>query len=233
MEEREMRIVVTGAKGALGSVVVEYFARQGATVVGLDLGEHSHGLLADPDRQDVLWGASDLTRVDDVRRCFQQIDERLGGFDALIHCAGGFRWTTMDEASDEDIDFLIDVNLRSSLYVVRQALQVMKRQGFGRIVLMSSRSTIKPGKGEGAYTATKAGLNALTLAVADEVKELDITINALQPVIIDTPANRLEMPDAPHERWVKREELAEIMGTLLGPKGAAINGALIAVSGKL
>lgn len=233
MKTKEMRIVVTGGKGALGSVVMAHFVEQGARVVGLDIGLDGEGLMEDTERERTWWYGADLTKAVHVREAFGAIEEKLGGVDVVVHCAGGFRWTMMDEVSDEDIDFLVNVNLRSSLFVVRQALQVMKKSGFGRIVLMSSRSTLKPGAGEGAYTATKAGLNALAMAVAEEVKEVDITINALQPVIIDTPANREEMPDAPHERWVRREELAQIIATLTASVGAPINGALIAVAGRL
>ncbi|MFU8806618.1 MAG: SDR family oxidoreductase, partial [Bradymonadaceae bacterium] len=214
MEERTRVVVVTGGRGALGGVVMERFARQGATVVGIDITGSGEGLTEDGERAHTWWRRADLTRASEVRAAFESIEERFGGVDVVVHCAGGFRFTHMDEASDADIDFLVDVNLRSSLYVMRQSLQIMKRGGYGRIVLMSSRSTLKPGAGEGAYTATKAGLNALTMAVAEEVKELDIRVNSIQPVIIDTAANREAMPEAPHEKWVKPSELAEIIFTL-------------------
>ena len=162
-----------------------------------------------------------------------EIGDQFGGIDALVNCAGGYRWSQIDEVSDEDLDFLVGANLRSGLLMVREVVAGMKERGFGRIVLMSSKSTLGPGEGEGPYASTKAGLNALTRAVADEVKSHDVTINAVLPSIIDTEQNRQAMPDADYSGWVKREQIAEIIYRLTQPFGDPINGALLPVAGRV
>lgn len=227
-------VVITGAAGALGGTLTERFLEEGCTVAGVDLGIHeSPGVVEDPEHDRLRWVDIDLSNPAEVERGVSQIEEALGSIDGVVNCAGGFRWTPMDEASDEDIDFLIDANLRSALYMVRAVLPTMKEQGFGRIVLISSKSTLNPGKGEGPYAATKAALNALTESVAAEVKQSDVTINAVLPSVIDTPANRQEMADADFDRWVKREQLADIIFNLTQKLGDPINGALLPVAGRM
>lgn len=227
-------VVITGAAGALGGTLTDHFLEAGCTVVGLDVGlEQDERLVEDSERDDLHWAEADLSDADEVERAFRTIEDEVGPVHALVNCAGGFRWSLIGDVSDDDLDFLVDANLRSALYVVREVLPKMKDRGFGRIVLMSSKSTLNPGKGEGPYAATKAALNALTKAVADEVTEYDITINAILPSVIDTPDNRRAMSDADFDKWVKREQLAEIIYSLTQSFGEPINGALIPVTGRM
>ncbi|AWV88832.1 SDR family NAD(P)-dependent oxidoreductase [Bradymonas sediminis] len=231
------RVLVTGAAGALGSRVCARFSEAGLTVIAADLPQavpaESTEIHADADDKNLHWIGLDLREPAAVRDGVDAIEKNIGAIDALVHCAGGFRWALMGEVSDDDIDFLLDANLRSSLLLLREILPKMKAQNLGRIVLMSSKSTLNPQQGEGPYAATKAALNALTKSVADEVKALDVTINALLPTVIDTPANRDAMPDSDFDKWVTRDQLADIIFGLTQPTGAPINGALIPVSGKM
>jgi NAD(P)-dependent dehydrogenase (short-subunit alcohol dehydrogenase family) len=84
----------------------------------------------------------------------------------------------------------------------------------------------------GAYAASKAGVMRFTEALADEVKLQGITVNAVLPSIIDTPANRADMPKAHHDRWVKPQEIARVIAFLLSDAAAAVTGALVPVTGK-
>ena len=88
--------------------------------------------------------------------------------------------------------------------------------------LVSAKATLQPGAGMGLYTASKAGLNALTASLAEEVKGQDITVNSVLPTIIDTPANRRDMPDANFTSWVRHEALAEIIFGLTQSWGSPI-----------
>lgn len=231
------RVLVTGARGALGSAVCERFLAAGIEVVGTkrprEATSEEPALTKDEARDGLHWVDMDVTAAGSVRAALNAVGTELGHLDGLVHCAGGFRWTLIGDAQDEDLDFLLNANLRSSMLLVREILPGMKARGRGRIVLISSRSTFNPGSGEGPYAATKAGINALTEAVADELKGSDVTINALLPSVIDTPANRAEMPDSNFDHWVKREQLAEIIFSLCDTLGAPINGALIPVVGKM
>ena len=105
--------------------------------------------------------------------------------------------------------------------------------GRGRIVNIGANSALKAGAGVGAYTASKAGVMRLTESLAEELKPRGITVNALLPSIIDTPPNRADMPDADFDRWVKPEQLAEVIVFLLSDAASAITGALIPVTGRV
>ena len=87
--------------------------------------------------------------------------------------------------------------------------------------------------GMGAYAASKAGVHKLTEALAEELKADGVTVNAVLPSIIDTPANRSDMPDADFSRWVKAEELGAVIAFLLSPEAQCITGASIPVSGRV
>ena len=234
MKEAEKNlIVITGAAGALGESMVEHFHERGLQVVGWDVNAPGEGgLQADSDREGLFWQRVDVTDAAAIEKGLEEVESTLGVVGAVAHLAGGFRWSKIDEIGIEEIDFLVDLNLRSSLYMARAVMKRFKSRGEGRMVFISSRSTTSPGVGEGAYVATKAGLNALTRALAAEVKESAITVNALQPSVIDTPTNRKEMPEADFSTWVPRSDLAELVEYLLSESGASISGSLIAVSGR-
>jgi NAD(P)-dependent dehydrogenase (short-subunit alcohol dehydrogenase family) len=85
----------------------------------------------------------------------------------------------------------------------------------------------------GAYAASKAGVARLTEALADELKDRAVTVNAVLPSIIDTAANRADMPDADFSRWVKPEQICDLIVFLLSERARAITGALIPVAGRL
>lgn len=226
-------VLVTGATGALGEVVVNDFYEAGCTVIGADIDVDGDGVQRDEARDHLYWAGLDVADADAVDTIVSGIEDQLGGIDGLVDCAGGFRWTLMDDVSDDDLDFLMDANLRGGLLMVRRLLGGMKERGFGRMVLISSKSTLHPAEGEGPYTATKSGLNAVTKAVGREVADIDVNINAVLPSIIDTPANRDSMPDADYSKWVKRDQLADIIFRLTQPFGDPINGALIPVAGRM
>lgn len=231
-------VLITGTAGSLGKAVARRFTQDAASspdalpVVGLDLGYEHEEILVDAELENFCTRRLDATDPDHVRAVFEEVREAFGPVRAMVHCAGGFRWSHLDTISDADISFLLDVNLRSSFYMVREALADLKREGRGHIVLISSKSTLSPGEGEGVYAATKAGLNAIVQSVAREIASLDCTINAVLPSILDTPPNREEMPDADFDTWVKLDDLAHIIHTFTSPIGAPINGALLPVTAR-
>ncbi|MCM2277129.1 MAG: SDR family NAD(P)-dependent oxidoreductase [Oligoflexia bacterium] len=218
-----MRVLVTGASGALGSQVVQRFLSAGNTVVGL-------ARKAPRDREAA--GPSEWIELDagDAAGVNARVPEE---FDVLVHCAGGFRFGKIGELSTEDFEFLLNANVRSTFNLVARLLPGMKRRNFGRIVLVGAKATSNPGAGMGGYAASKAAINMLTLSLAEEVKGFDINVNAVLPSIIDTPANRTGMPHADPSTWVSVGELSEIIFSLTQPWGKALHGALIPVAGRV
>ena len=85
----------------------------------------------------------------------------------------------------------------------------------------------------GAYAASKAGVARFTEALAEELKDRNVTVNAVLPSIIDTPANRADMPDADASRWVTPAALAAVIAFLLSDDAAAITGACLLVGGRV
>ena len=223
------RVLVTGARGALGTAVVNQYLEAGCTVIGTDRLLNHEGIFPDHERHRLHWTRMDVTHPLEVATGIHEITEQFGAIDALIHCAGGFRFAHADTIGNIDIEFLLDVNLKSSVLLVREAVRAMKDQNFGRIVLVSSVSTLHPSGGTSAYTASKAGVNALVEAVSAELRPTDININAVLPSVIDTPANRRDMPDADFDSWVNAIDLANIIFMLTQPLMSPVRGALIPV----
>lgn len=219
---KSIKVLVTGARGVLGSAMIKKYAESGAKVIGTDLpGDFSK-------IQGVDFVPANLFDAKEVKSSLAGLD-----VDVLVHCAGGFRFAMADQTSDADLDFLINANLKSGIVMARELLPGMKQRNFGRMVFVSSRATFAPGVGVSAYAATKAGLNALVGSLAEETKDFDINVNAVLPTVIDTPTNRKDMPDADYGKWVKPSELSEIVYSLTSPWGKPIHGALLPVAGRL
>ncbi|MGZ3687291.1 MAG: SDR family NAD(P)-dependent oxidoreductase [Bdellovibrionota bacterium] len=222
MTKNSRSVLVTGADGALGAKVYERFLAAGHEV-------HATYHLEKPKSDaSVHWHQVDLG---DSRA----VHSVLGALkiDQLVHCAGGFRFANAEQTSDADLDFLINSNLKSAFYLVRELLPKMKERNYGRIVFISSRATLASPAGMAAYAASKSGLNMLVSSLAEETRKFDINVNAVMPTVIDTPANRRDMPKADFNQWVSAEALAEIIFSLTEPWGKPIHGALLPVAGRL
>ena len=227
-------VLVTGARGTLGDCVVQRFLADGARVIAVDFAKPSQAkLVPDPSLKGVERLDLDLADPASVEQAAAVIERHGLSVEVLIHCAGGFRWSHVDSMPLSDWEFLLDANLRSTFNLLRAFLPPMKARGYGRMVFVGANAALSPSAGMGPYCASKAGLHALVQAAAAEVKDKDVTINAVLPSIIDTPANRRDMPDADTSRWVSRESLAEIIFSLTRPWGDPVRGALIPVTGRM
>ena len=115
----------------------------------------------------------------------------------------------------------------------RAAIPHLKRSAAGRIVNVGANAALKASLGMGAYAASKAGVHSLTQALSEELKADGVTVNAVLPSILDTPANRADMPRADFAAWVRPEELAAVMLFLASDEASAVTGALIPVIGRV
>ena len=222
-------IAVTGAFGVLGTAAVHELLAQGAKVAAIDFA-------AAPRDADALKGASlhggvDLGQPDAASAAMAAVVARHGRLDGLVNIAGGFRWEKVAGGSLDTWDTLYRMNLRTAVCACQAALAHLPDGG--RIINIGANGAVKAGAGMGAYAASKAGVARLTEALAEELKERGITVNALLPSIIDTPANRADMPDADFSRWVRPGQLADAIAFLLSERADAITGALIPVLGRV
>ena len=221
--------VVTGGFGSLGRALATVLGEQGARVALLDR-TPAPADLADTDDRLAL-GQVDLASDGAAPAAFAQVMQRWQRIDGLVNVAGGFIWQTLGEGSLETWDRLYAMNLRSAVAASQAVLPHLGRGG--RIVNIGAMAALKAAAGMGAYAASKAGVMRFTEALADELKDRGVTVNAVLPSIIDTPANRADMPAAAFDRWVTPAALSRVVAFLLSDDAAAITGACIPVAGRV
>lgn len=217
-------VVVTGGSGAVGRVASRRFAEAGARVVVADM-------TPPPDEAGaVVYHETDVLDEASVRGLFERVASEYGGPHVLVNIAGGFRFgPSVEEMDESDWDGLLQLNLKSAFLTIKNVLPYMKAQGYGRIVSIAARSGLHGDPMVAHYSVSKGGVILLTQSVAAEVKAHDITVNAVLPSIIDTPANRAAMPDAKVERWVQPDDLANVLLFLSSEEARAVSGAAVPV----
>lgn len=221
-------IVITGASGALGKVVAESALARGARIAGVD---HAPSQMPATANRIELGGV-DLSNAAPAQRAIDSIVAHFGRLDALVNIAGGFAFEAVAEGDTSTWQRMYALNLLTALNASRAAVGHLAASGVGRIVNVGAMAALQAGSGMGPYAASKASVHRLTEALAAEWKG-KITINAVLPSIIDTPANRASMPRADFSKWVTPQELAEVILFLLSDAASAVTGALIPVSGRV
>jgi len=223
---------ITGAFGVLGSALARAAAAQGHRLALIDYAADAPAGL--PSGGDVLVQAGvDLTDANAAGAAIDAVAERFGGLDALLNIAGGFKWETLAGGSMESWYSLYRLNVLTASNASRSAMPHLKRSAAGRIVNVGSNAALKAELGMGAYAAAKAGVHSLTQALAEELKDDGVTVNAVLPSIIDTPVNRADMPKADFSAWVAPDDLAAVILFLASEEARAMTGALVPVTGRV
>jgi NAD(P)-dependent dehydrogenase (short-subunit alcohol dehydrogenase family) len=176
-----------------------------------------------------LAGPTDVTDEAAVDKLFAAVPRLWGS----IHIAGGFAMAPVADTRKSDVMQQLDMNFVSAFLCCRAAVRGMKGAG-GRIVNVAARPALewRSGAGMAAYTASKAAVAALTVALAEEVAKDGILVNAVAPSIMDTAANRAAMPKADYAAWPKVEEVARTILFLASPDNAVTRGAIVPVYGR-
>lgn len=221
-------IVITGALGALGAVVTETAVARGARVAGIDHAPSQREMT--PDRIEL--GGVDLSDAAAAKQAIDALAARLGKIDALVNIAGGFTFETIDDGDIRSWQRMYALNVLTALNTSRAAIPHLLASTAGRIVNIGAMGALQAGSGMGPYAASKAGVHRLTEALAAEHKG-KITVNAVLPSTIDTSANRASMPKADFSKWVRPQELAEVILFLVSDAASAVTGALIPVAGRV
>jgi NAD(P)-dependent dehydrogenase (short-subunit alcohol dehydrogenase family) len=223
-------LAITGSNGALGQAVAATLSRYGARLALLDHGRTSPTA---PPAGALHYGGIDLTQADAARSAMERVVKEAGGLDGLINVAGGFQWEKFEGGTLEAWDAMYRINLQTAVISCQAALPYLLQRGGGRIVNVGAMGAVKASTGMGAYAASKAGVEKLTEALADELKDRGITVNAILPSILDTPRNRADMPKSDFTRWVAPVEAAEVITFLVSDEARAVTGALIPVVGRV
>jgi NAD(P)-dependent dehydrogenase (short-subunit alcohol dehydrogenase family) len=221
-------VVVTGASGALGKVVAEVALARGARVAGVDYGTSQSAATANR----IEFGGVDLSDAAQAKTAIDAVASHFGRLDALVNIAGGFAFETVAEGDPKTWQHMYALNVLTALNASRSAIPHLTASGSARIVNVGAMGALQAGSGMGAYAASKAGVHRLTEALAAEWKG-KITVNAVLPSIIDTPANRASMPKADFGKWVTPQELADVILFLVSDAASAVTGALLPVNGRV
>jgi NAD(P)-dependent dehydrogenase (short-subunit alcohol dehydrogenase family) len=225
-----LQVMVTGGTGALGTAVVAALVAAGARCHVPWRSEAPAFPFGDHPQVRLVPGV-DLADEDAVRRLY----EAVPGLWASIHLAGGFAMGPVSGTGKANLMRQLDTNLVSCFLCCRAALAAIGRGGAGgRIVNVAARPALewRAGAGMAAYTASKAAVAALSVALAEEVAGDGILVNAVAPSVMDTPANRRAMPKADHAAWPKVEEVAATILFLASPANRVTRGGIVPVYGK-
>ncbi len=219
-------VVVTGASGELGGVLVRRFAAVGDRIVLLGrsidrLSSLVGELPGGPERHLAL--EADLTSADDAAAIAGQVRQRVGAATILLHTVGGYRGGTgLVDAPLEEIGAMLTAHAVSTFNALRAFLPDIRQADGGRIVTFSSPSAQNPSASGAAYAAAKAALEAITLSVARELASTKATANV---ITIRTIGRERRTETSP-------EEIAETVVWLCSPAAAAVNGARIPMHGR-
>jgi 3-hydroxybutyrate dehydrogenase len=248
--------LVTGSTSGIGLGIATRLAAEGANVVLNGFGERAEierisNELKARYQMEVTYDSADMTKPSEIAAMLAKAITRFGAVDVVVNNAGIQHVAPVDEFPLDKWDAIIAINLSSSFHTVRAALPAMKARGWGRIVNIASAHALVASPFKSAYVAAKHGIAGFTKAVALEVAERGITVNAICPGYVLTPLVEKQIPDTakargiseeavkhdvllaaqPTKRFVGVEEVAALTAFLCSPQAASITGALLPVDG--
>lgn len=222
-------ILVTGANGGLGAFVTKALLAAGDTVVGTSRSIQAFNF----ENPRFVAVPSDLTDAGSAAKLVEFVDQRFRRIDGLVHVMGGFAGgQTIADTDDATWDQMMNLNVRSAFHIFRDTIPRMRAATKGRIIAIASRAAAEPAAKIAAYAASKAALVSLVRSAASENKDLGITVNAILPGTMNTEANRKADPQADFSRWVRPENVADLVLFLCSDAAADITGAAIPIYGQ-
>lgn len=225
-------VFITGATGGVGPAVTKAFMEAGAKIV---LASRSHDKLEDLAaslglrESDCLLKTADLTKPEEAREAVTGAINCFGRLDAVVTLVGHWEPGKVETTTDERWHGVLDTNLHSIFYTLREAVPHMGLGG--SIVLMGAEEPVEGKGGQVTYAVSKGGLHTLAKSLSLELRPRGVRVNALLPRNIDTPDNRRYRPDGDFSKWVQPSQIADIVLFLVSPLSAPITGALIPVNG--
>lgn len=221
MDMKGKVVLITGGAGALGQTVVPAFVSTGASVI---LGDRT------PVQMPGITALkADFTDHTQVRNLVDEVVRTSGRLDALINLVGGFATGRLVETDVSLWQRMLTMNLTSAFLLSQAVLPFMLQHGQGRIVHVAARAALEPFAGAAAYIVSKAGLIGLIRTLSSELEGSGVTVNAVLPSTIDTPANRRAMPAADPSKWARPDSIAHTLTFLASEAASQINGALIPI----
>ncbi len=224
--------IVTGGTGALGQAVTLRLIAEGATVcVTYRADKERERLLVDAEKSAdrLLLERVDVTDLAAMTHLADTVMKRYRRIDILVTLVGGFAGGTLLETDRATWDRMIDTNLTSTFVATRAVVPHMVAARHGRVMTIGSRAVLPPAGGFIAYTAAKTAVIGFTRALAQEMRGHGVTVNAILPSTMDTPANRAAMPGIDRKGWVPVESVAEAIAFLARDSTAHVTGTLLTI----
>src|ERR1035437_3035848 len=179
--------LVTGAAKGIGKAIVERFVNDNYFVVAVDVdSENGNKLITEYGKEKVVFIKADICSETDVKALFEKVKTDYSRIDVLVNNAGIIRDNMIWNMPVEDFDLVVNVNLKGTWLLCREAAKQMKVQNYGRIVNIASRAWLG-NRGQSNYSASKAGVVAMTRVLALELGKYNVCVNAVAPGLIDTP----------------------------------------------
>jgi NAD(P)-dependent dehydrogenase (short-subunit alcohol dehydrogenase family) len=239
MQQLENRIaIITGGTGALGRAVVENFLVAGAQVAVPYVVDAEvpilHKQLGDRFPASAIFlKKTDVGNEAQTAQLVNDVVARWNRIDILVNLVGGF-WggSSIADTTPAQWQAMFDLNLKPTFLCCRAVVPIMKRNKWGRIVSVASRSGLQGAGDYAAYAVSKGAIATFTASLAQEVIEDGVMVNAIAPSTIDTDANRAAMPKAKHENWVKPADIAKTIAYLCSDDCRVTSGAVVPVYGR-
>ena len=233
MADRPRVVIVTGGSGALGQAITRRFLADGDTVcVPWIVDTERERLQSSVDastRTRLVLERCDVGDDAEMARLVDGVVKTHGRVDVLVAAVGGFALGDLTQTDRKVWDSMIALNLTTQYVAAHAVLPRMLAAGSGRIVSVASRAVVPPTGGFIAYTVAKAAVIAFVQALAAETRGRGVTVNAVLPSTMDTPANRAAMPDADPTTWVPVDAVADAIASLAAPRAAHVTGTLLAI----
>ena len=225
-------VLITGGTGALGRAVAQAFGTSNAiTVVTYIIDEEMKDVKTKIKTIAELVKA-DITKEDQAKNLVSHVIETYDRVDILVNVVGGYLGgKSVAELDETEWDKMMSMNLKSAFLISKHVIPLMVSAKHGKIVHISSKTGLKSDGYDSAYSASKSGLIRLVESISEEVKEDNINVNCILPSTIDTEANRNAMPNSDFSKWVKTEDLANLVLFLCSDEAKLINGAAIPAYG--
>ena len=217
-------VLITGAKGGLGTFVTKAFLHAGAYVIGVSRSISD----SDFDHESFRAIPAELSTFENARHVVEQALR----IDVLVHLVGGFAGgSSVMETDEGTFNRMLDLNLRSAFHIVQAVLPGMRSRSAGRILAIGSKAAVEPSPGSAIYAASKAALVSFIKSVAAENKDRSISANILLPGTMDTPQNRAASPGADYSRLVSPCQVASMLVHLASDAASEVSGAVIPILG--
>jgi len=226
--------LITGGTGGLGRAVTLSFLHEGAAVIATYRKKEEADAIRDVAGPNVKLELLPLDAADEAacRTLVDGIIARHGRLDILVNTIGGFVFGKLWEIDPKSFQLMMTLNLHAGNNLARAVVPAMLKQKSGAIVNIAAKAALDQPAGLSAYAASKAAALALFDSLAQDVKGTGVRVNSVLPSIIDTPANRKDMPDADFSKWPKPEEIAQVIVFLCSDEAKVVHGAAVPVYGE-